>query len=128
MRKTAFTAHLSFKRNKIFVDNPHLQSLAALVLLIGKYNKKTNEQWTVFRQKFLMSQIRIWWKPWTWSKKSTLTCAYCGRDDLKVVDIHAKNCATIDHIVPTSKGGALTDPENCCVACRACNEEKSDTI
>ncbi|MCE2977967.1 MAG: HNH endonuclease [Pseudanabaena sp. CoA8_M7] len=32
---------------------------------------------------------------------------------------------TIDHIQPTSKGG-LNTIENLCLACRTCNEYKSD--
>lgn len=33
---------------------------------------------------------------------------------------------TIDHIQPVSKGG-LNTLENLCLACRTCNEYKSDT-
>jgi 5-methylcytosine-specific restriction endonuclease McrA len=34
---------------------------------------------------------------------------------------------TYDHILPRSKGGATTF-ENLCLACRTCNEYKSDTM
>jgi 5-methylcytosine-specific restriction endonuclease McrA len=47
-------------------------------------------------------------------------CLYCG----KVLD---KYCITIDHYIPTSKGG--TDSlDNCLAACKDCNNEKSDLM
>jgi 5-methylcytosine-specific restriction endonuclease McrA len=44
-------------------------------------------------------------------------CQYCG---IKV----GKN-ATIDHVIPKSKGGK-TDYFNCVTSCKACNGEKAD--
>lgn len=41
-------------------------------------------------------------------------CHYCGRDG-----------ATIDHLLPRSKGGRST-PTNCVCACYACNQLKAD--
>lgn len=45
-------------------------------------------------------------------------CQYCG---IKV----GKNAATIDHVVPTSKGGP-TDYLNCVTSCKKCNNVKRD--
>lgn len=45
-------------------------------------------------------------------------CSYC----LKVLEY---DDATNDHIIPTSKGG-VTSWENCTLACRECNNAKSD--
>lgn len=45
-------------------------------------------------------------------------CAYCGCA-LELED------ATIDHIIPSSKGGR-TEWENCAIACKTCNHEKAD--
>ena len=41
------------------------------------------------------------------------TCVYCGH----------KDGLTIDHIIPTSRGGKSTF-ENCVAACRGCNHKK----
>lgn len=51
-------------------------------------------------------------------KRDRCTCAYCGL----VLDARA---LTIDHIVPASRGGALSWM-NTVAACRACNSRKAD--
>lgn len=53
-------------------------------------------------------------------------CFYCKR----VVVVYPKNLsfsATIDHIIPLSKGG-VNARYNLCVACRECNNKKGDNI
>ena len=34
--------------------------------------------------------------------------------------------ATVDHVMPLSKGGAEFDEANCVVACYRCNQKKGD--
>ncbi len=46
--------------------------------------------------------------------RDNFTCAYCG-----------KYGDTIDHVVPSSKGGA-SSYENCVTACHSCNNKKGD--
>jgi 5-methylcytosine-specific restriction endonuclease McrA len=125
-------AELSCKRNKVFVDNPHPQSLAHLILLIAHYEYKEQKKWLQFRYKYLKSQTKVWFKPWTWfsSKPWTLTCNYCKKSNL-VEDIKLTNeshLATIDHIIPLSKGGKKFDRKNLCVACYPCNSNKKDKL
>ena len=43
-------------------------------------------------------------------------CCYCGR-------YLRTNEATLEHVIPISKGG-YTKKNNCKIACRKCNEEK----
>ena len=43
------------------------------------------------------------------------TCVYC----------HSQRDLTIDHIIPTSRGGKSTF-ENCTTSCRACNNKKGN--
>lgn len=51
-------------------------------------------------------------------------CAYC----LTMVTLDdAGTAATIDHLMPVSKGGT-DDMSNLRLACRRCNEEKADAI
>lgn len=47
-------------------------------------------------------------------------CGFCGCS----LDLDS---ATIDHVVPQSKGGE-TSWENCIIACKACNHEKGDEL
>lgn len=49
-------------------------------------------------------------------------CAYCLTSE-----VNSGIPLTIDHIRPVSKGGE-TVPENLCLACRTCNEFKSDQM
>lgn len=48
------------------------------------------------------------------------TCQYCNTK-------FPKSSLTIDHVLPTSKGGKTTW-ENCVCACNPCNSRKSDRI
>ncbi|MDY0747312.1 HNH endonuclease [Paucibacter sp. R3-3] len=51
-------------------------------------------------------------------RRDRLTCAYCG-------DAHELRSLTVDHILPASRGGALSWM-NTVAACRACNARKAD--
>ena len=48
-------------------------------------------------------------------RRDNYTCAYCGR-----------TATTVDHIKPTSKGGARRDWLNTVAACQPCNNRKRD--
>jgi 5-methylcytosine-specific restriction endonuclease McrA len=63
-------------------------------------------------------------------EKGKLCCVYCPKDNL-IIELEGMvvsngNKATIDHIIAISKGGAMFDHENICVACGTCNSKKSD--
>jgi hypothetical protein len=47
-------------------------------------------------------------------------CQYCGKE------LNVKN-ATVDHVLPTSKGGKSSFT-NCVTACRVCNHWKGDKL
>ena len=113
-----------------FVDvvrysDPDISSHAALVLLKKKYKSmKTKSDrpkwriWLSFRNRFLSRM----------SKQGTLTCFYCGKSPLyKNSRITPRDLqATIDHIVPRSKGGKEFDYSNLAVCCYDCNNKKGD--
>ena len=46
-------------------------------------------------------------------------CEYCDLDLL--ASVTAYKLFEVDHIVPTSKGGDIADPENLALSCRHCN-------
>lgn len=110
-------SNLGLKRNRIHVVEPHVQSLAALVLLTKKLREEELKLWLDFREEFLNAR--------------ELKCHYCGKDNLQIeVDMtdkeQLKYLATIDHVIPLSKGGKMFDPNNCVVACFNCNRKKGN--
>jgi len=52
--------------------------------------------------------------------RDNFTCQYCGK-------AFARKHLTIDHVIPSSKGGPFTW-ENLVAACYKCNNKKSDKI
>ena len=54
-----------------------------------------------------------------------MSCLYCSIPTRLDVRKTAPNRATIDHIVPISRGGTSAE-SNLAVACNACNVEKAN--
>jgi len=108
-------------KHAVRVEEPHVKSLAALVLLHRGLEKQQLAEWLAFREEVLDEAE---------ARDGKLICAYCHRDDLvrEVPDNVRKpaNLATIDHVVPRSKGGGEKDKSNCVVACLPCNQRKAD--
>ena len=101
----------------MIVKNPHKQSQAALVLLTKILRDQEIQDWLDFRDNFL--------------RRHKLVCYFCGKPNLKIeVDMTNKSklkyLATIDHLIPRSKGGNEYDETNLVVACFPCNQEKDD--
>lgn len=56
-------------------------------------------------------------------------CGICGKPvDKSIKDARNPLCATVDHIVPISKGGHPSDISNLQLAHRWCNRQKSDKM
>jgi 5-methylcytosine-specific restriction endonuclease McrA len=55
-------------------------------------------------------------------------CVYCGVDTHRLAKglSRSPNLATLDHVVPRSKGGPL-NPANLVLACQACNNQRGVT-
>ena len=120
--------HIYKEKYNILVKDPCIQSQAAGLLLQYKYLLKVRggkkiprdkRVWFTFRNKYMKRQ----------RKKGKLKCFYCGRSPL---DSNCNNPysnkakATIDHIIPLSKGGKEYDESNLVVACYKCNQKKGD--
>lgn len=113
----------------IFEKEPHPQSRANYIKLV-RYYKQLDPTTSVhyylkensgFRNKFLKSVLE---------KNGIIKCYYCGKE-LIIEEDYSKhntteNLATLDHIVPISKGGSKYDPNNINVSCKACNLKKSN--
>ena len=108
----------------VLVQDPDLQSRAALILLkralIRHCAYYGYQGWLRFRWETLHK-----WQ----AERGFLECEYCGLKPL-IIDADNKHpmVATLDHVIPRSKGGAEMDLSNLVVACRPCNAKKKDNI
>jgi len=111
-----------------FDDYVFPQSYAALVLLNDMLRKldvdyldeyHLREKKIGFSREFLTEQKEI---------HGDLVCAYCGEPHLVIemegMIVSQRRKATIDHIVPLSKGVDFFDKRNLTVACGKCNSSK----
>lgn len=110
-------------RHRVRVENPHLSSMAAGVLLTRQLQEHERTRWVEFRAAYLARVMEKYGRLW---------CQYCGRSGL-VADLpedatksQLRNLATLDHILPRSLGGAEYDEDNLVVACYTCNQRKAD--
>ncbi len=95
----------------------HIQSYANLVLMQRVYSNLEQRAWLKARNAFLKEEL---------AKHGKLVCHYCGRDDLKLKAATKKeHQATVDHIIPQSKGGDRFDKSNFAVCCHTCNRRKA---
>ena len=111
------------KGHLVVVEEPHKKSLAAMVLLTRRLSRAEREHWFTFRDELLDEAE---------ARDGKLVCHYCERDDLvrEVQEFMKKpsNLATIDHVVPVSKGGPQFEKKNCVIACYPCNQRKADNM
>jgi 5-methylcytosine-specific restriction endonuclease McrA len=125
------------EKHYIECDEPHQKSYASYLMLVDYYRKldvdylteyEKLEKYFKFREEFLTNELQ---------SKGYLECAYCHRKDLiigyttikdSILNNSIKNLATIDHVIPISKGGKIYDVNNCVVSCKKCNNKKADKI
>lgn len=64
--------------------------------------------------------------------KGNLVCHYCGTQNLvanfQKPGLKDKFKATLDHVVPRSRGGKEFDVANLVVCCHKCNQKKKDLL
>ncbi len=111
-------------RSNVLVEEPDLQSQAALILLHKRLIKSAvyhgYQGWLRFRSETLER-----WK----LERGSLQCHYCGLSPLKIdADCKDGHLATLDHVHPRSRGGANFDLNNLVVACSPCNNKKADKL
>lgn len=100
-------------QHNIFISHLQASDYANLVLLNRCYSAQERRKWSKSRNAFLQEELK---------KHGKLTCAYCGRDDLKIND--KRFAVTVDHIEPKSAGGSEFSHDNFAVSCGACNRKK----
>lgn len=105
-------------KHTVLTRNPHISSLAALVLLKRTLRDTELAEWLLFRTAYLTKQRLVY---------GDLICVYCGKPGL--LEEGANNVlATIDHIHPKCEGGSKYDESNLAVACFKCNQKKGRQI
>lgn len=97
-------------------DGVHIASYANLVLLNRVYTQLEQRQWNRSRKLFLENKLK---------DCGRLVCHYCGNRNLKIKSSNRHEQATVDHVVPKSKGGAPWDHSNFVVSCNSCNKKKA---
>jgi len=111
-------------KHKILVENPDPLSQAAYLLLNDYYASQADytdgyRGWLRFRSDLLNR-----WQ----TERGELFCHYCGKGPLPIEDPSQKKVATIDHVMPLSKGGPKFDENNLVIACYACNSKKKNKM
>jgi len=110
----------------VHVEEPHIRSAAALVLLAKKYfvldkSIYTERRMHRLRNKWMRLQLKT-----NRDEAGGLTCNICGRKGLNPFTKYEKQLAVLDHIVEIGRNGSWYDPNNFQVACYCCNDRKND--
>jgi len=110
---------MRYSQHLVLLPNPHPQSLASLVLLTKKLAPKPTgyKVWLKYRKWFIKEHLKV---------HKELRCTYCGKGKLKKTTERTEQLATLDHVYPTSKGGAKFSSANIVIACSPCNGKKAD--
>lgn len=108
----------------VFIRNPSSQTRASYVQLVRDYKKLDRDyNWRMnigFRISFLKE---------FYTKHGGLFCEYCGKRELLLKATKKEELtrlATLDHVIPLSKGGRRFDHKNIKVCCPICNGNKRD--
>ena len=128
VRKNSPYKKLVFETHNQLIGCPDVQSMASQIFLRQKLQIESQRiksahslwrRWCIFRRKYLKNKKSI----------NELNCYYCKKTLTKIhnkgADIHP-NLATLDHIVPISKGGSRFDEDNIVVSCITCNIKKGN--
>ena len=116
-----------FSRHVIHSNQPSIKSYGSLVLLNNDLKKQDVDfiaaDWKIpvmYNIEYLKKQL---------ASRGVLNCSYCQRGPLKINEDLSKDppkhmLATVDHIIPKSRGGEQFDYSNLTVACFKCNMKK----
>lgn len=108
----------------VLYDEPNIQSPAALALLVKRLTTEdttvwNSTKWLKFRVEYLHNICKIF---------GHIDCHYCPKTHLKIETKDKNKLATIDHVIPLSKGGEMWNLDNLVPACYTCNMRKGDKI
>ena len=100
----------------IHISEIWASSYANLVMLQRLYKNLEEKSWHKARTQYLKLVVKT---------HGELKCHYCNRTNLKLISSKRHDQVTVDHIIPTSRGGSLTDFNNLVVCCNRCNNNKA---
>lgn len=116
----------------IYNENPSSQTYASSILLHDQFKKLDVDYLDAKKERIKRIEFS---REYLTSKKEelgSLTCCYCGKSNLIIeyegIKVPNRIKATIDHIIPISKGGPVFDLTNIKIACGKCNNKKADSI
>lgn len=114
----------------IYFDVINPKSYAAFILLKDYYRKLDEDYLKPYQERMKRIQFSRDFLTKKQEELGTLSCAYCPKTDLVIeyegMRVQNKMKATIDHVVPISKGGPIYDENNIVVCCGTCNNKKDD--
>ena len=115
---------LSKRLGVSLVEEPNVSSPAALLMLNRKLSLQDETlfdwmTWLKFRDNYFAEILE---------RDGVIKCAYCQKNLKPDVDTKDDSLATIDHVIPVSKNGAVWDKSNMVSACLKCNQNKKDNI
>lgn len=114
--------------DNIYFDVENAKAYAAAILLKHYYLQQDEDYIKSFAGRMEMINFSRTYLTHVKQATGELCCAYCNKPNL-IIELDGMKVpnnikATIDHIVPKSKGGPLFDYANLCVACGKCNSKK----
>jgi 5-methylcytosine-specific restriction endonuclease McrA len=116
--------------NSIYVEPTSAKCYSSLLLLTNMYKELDPDEIEKRERRFRLIELSRGFLSEVLKREGHLKCTYCPKDNLQIefdgMKVTRNIMATIDHIVPISKGGAIYDYENLCVSCSKCNGKKGD--
>ena len=116
--------------HSIFMEPSSSKCFSSLLLLTNLYKELDPDEIEKRERRFRLIALSRGFLSSVLAKEGHLKCTYCPKDNLQIefegMKVPKNIMATTDHIVAISKGGAIYDYENLCVACAKCNNKKGD--
>lgn len=94
-----------------------------------KESTEDKAKWLQFRDHFVAKQTKLaclYCNKVLLSDAPTMPCKLKDHIFRRKKHIPKQDIATIDHVIPVSKGGAKFDENNMVIACHSCNGSKAD--
>ena len=112
------------KYQNVLVEEPHIGSQAALVMLIQFYAQrdivamgKTSKVWQKVRRRYIEEYKET---------HDEFRCFNCNKQLFEDEKPNSFKRVTVDHILELKFGGSMTDFNNMRIACNKCNSTRSN--
>lgn len=128
VKKSSSSGKTKTIHNIYFDATKYDKSYASYVLLKDYLHSQDEDFLNSFEFRMRKIQFSRDYLTRTLRKTGNLKCSYCPKENLVIeyegMTVHKSVLATIDHVVPISKGGGVFDEENIVVSCSTCNNSK----